>query len=170
MRKLIQYIPLWSLSVLATIVISYLLLDRSPLGPDVMLFKGADKVAHCILFCLLTMVYTFDYIRYRLPHHTHTDVELAFATAAATLGGLLEIAQLVMENGRSYELYDWFADIAGAAVGYLIMKFLLTRPLRHYLLRIRHHYYHRHRKRHRYHRKHHSHSTHHSSSNTQEKS
>lgn len=149
MKKLIKIIPVWTLSVLATLIVIYLSLASSPAGAGLFDFPHSDKVMHGILYCVLTMVYLCDYVRHRLPHHTRFDVELVFAVGAATFGGLLEIAQLVMENGRSYELLDWGADAAGAAIGYLLMKLWLMKAWRHYLLRHKHHY--RHRRHHRHH-------------------
>lgn len=144
MRKLLKYIPVWTLSILATAVIAYLILAPKPLGYEIMNFRFGDKIAHVVAFMLLAMVYIFDYIRSRLPHHTRLDVELAFAVASATLGGLLEIGQLVLRNGRSYDPYDWLADIIGAALGFLIMNLFLVSPIRHWLLRRRHHHHHHH--------------------------
>lgn len=141
-KKILKFIPVWTLSVIATAVICYLLLARNPFGSELMEFRFGDKIAHVVAFMILAMVYIFDYIRYRVPHHTRFDVEIAFAVCAAMVGGMLEIAQLVMRNGRSYDPYDWLADIIGAALGYLIMKLFLITPIRHWLKRRRHHHHH----------------------------
>ena len=141
MKKLINMIPVWSLSALATLIVAYLSLAPNPPSTDVV---SSDKVAHAIAYFVLTVVFTIDYIRSRLPHHTRFDVELAFAAAAATLGGVLEICQLIMNIGRHYEWQDWVADIIGAVIGYLFMKLWFTRKTRHYLLRHRKHRHHHH--------------------------
>lgn len=146
-RKLINAIPTGVLSAIATALCLYLLLDNDPFGAQhVHLFPGSDKVAHILMFMGVACAYIYDYAKYRLPHHTNTNKELAFATAAFTVGILAEVAQLVMQNGRSFEWADLLADAMGAILGFLFMKFYFIKRFRNYVLKFkRHHHHHQHK-------------------------
>ena len=146
MRKLINAIPVGVLSAIATVLCLYLLLDNDPFGAQhVHLFPGSDKVAHVLMFMCVACAYIYDYVKYRLPHHTSTNKELAFSAAAFTVGVLAEVAQLVMQNGRSFEWADLLADAVGAVLGFLLMKFFFTKRFRNYMLKFKRHHHHHHK-------------------------
>ncbi len=143
MRNLINTIPTGVLSAIATFLCLYLLLDSDPFGAQEMrLFPGADKVIHIIMFMGVACAYIFDYAKYKMPHHTNLNKELAFAAAAFTLGVLAEVAQLVMQNGRGFEWADLLADLAGAILGFLFMKFFFIKHFRNYILKFKRHHHH----------------------------
>ena len=148
MRKILQAIPAGVASIAATLLCLYLLLAKNPLGEEQLpLFDGADKVAHFLIFMGVACAYIYDYIKFRLPHHTRVNKELALMTAAIALGGLTETCQLLMQNGRTFEVYDWVADAVGAIAGFLFMRFVFVHPYRNFMLKYRRHHHHHHSER-----------------------
>lgn len=128
-------------------IILYLSLVKDPVPqPEILLFNGADKVAHVLMYLGATLVFILDYAKYRLPHHSRLNKELAITAGASMLGLLMEIAQLLMSNGRSYEISDWYADTAGAVAAFIIYRPWLMHKMRRYFLRMPRH--HRHHSRH----------------------
>lgn len=145
-------IPVGLCSLLATALIAYLSIASNPLEMGQLhLFPGADKVAHVLMYFFLAAVYLADYCKFRLPHHTTTNVELAFTSCAIMVGLGLEVAQLLLpDTGRNFEIGDWFADIAGATIAFFLMKFKLMHYERKYLYREALHRSHKHHHHHRY--------------------
>lgn len=147
MKKMILAIPTGLLSILATAMIVYLSLASDPLSVNEMkLFPGFDKVAHVLCYFGCTLIYILDYAKYKFPHHTQLSIELALTSTAIILGLFMEIAQLVMLNGRSYEVLDWVCDIAGAVLAFLFMHFYFLHVFRKkaYHVGIHRHHHHRH--------------------------
>jgi len=147
MKKFLRSIPAGTLSAIVTALIIYLSLASDPFEVSkVKLFAGADKVIHVIMYLGATMVYIYEYVKHCLPHHSKLDKELVITASAIVLGLLMEMAQLFLNNGRTYELSDWFADIIGAVLGFLVMHFILNHYVRSYFLssRRRHHRHHHH--------------------------
>jgi VanZ family protein len=88
------------------------------LAPDLVLSgpEGSDKIGHFATYCGLVVWFTGFYPR------THYWKVVA-GVLALSLG--LEIAQGVMQLGRSAELLDMVANAAGMGVG-LLLAFALT--------------------------------------------
>lgn len=107
------------MSVVVITAIAYLTLVPSPLPePPTPLFDGADKVVHGLMFLVLAWCLNRDLSRQK------SLVTAAAAFALATVyGGLIEILQGAMQLGRSADILDFAADVAGAATGSLISYF-----------------------------------------------
>lgn len=148
MKSFIKAIPVGILSALAILIVAYLSLDPNPLGDnDFHLFPGADKVAHFLMYLVTACIFIFDHAKFKLPHHTKLDMELLFMCCAMLLGLLMEIGQLVLSNGRSYDLLDLIANCLGAAMGFGYMHWRGLHKMRRWLL---HSGYRRRHRRHRH--------------------
>ena len=110
MRKYLD-IPL---TLIVTTVLTVAMLwpiNQLPPGPD-----GSDKVVHLIAFAALA---------FPLARTGRIGLIPVFA-GASVFGGFIELIQ--PSFGRSADMQDWIADIAGVALG--IMLALLYRRLR----------------------------------------
>ena len=112
MRKYLD-IPL-TLIVTAVLTVAMLWpIHQRPPGPD-----GSDKVVHLVAFAALA---------FPLARTGRIGLIPVFVGASA-FGGLIELIQ--PSFGRSADMQDWIADIAGVALG--IMLALLYRRFRHH--------------------------------------
>ncbi|MDO4511579.1 MAG: hypothetical protein Q4B68_07170 [Bacteroidales bacterium] len=103
MKKFIVNIPFGVCSIIITLMVAYCSLATNPLNVNsVSLFPGFDKVAHVVMYLACTTVYLFDYAKFKLPHHTTLNAELAITCSAAVLGLLMEVAQLILTNNREF--------------------------------------------------------------------
>ena len=110
MRKYLD-IPL---TLIVTMVLTVAMLwpiNQPPPGPD-----GRDKVVHLIAFVALA---------FPLGRTGRIGLIPVFVGASA-FGGIIEVLQ--PSFGRSADMQDWIADIAGVALG--IMLALIYRRLR----------------------------------------
>ena len=109
-------VPRWLMSVVVIAAIAYLTLVPSPLPePPMPLFDGVDKVVHGLMFLVLAWCLNRDISRRKLL----VAAVAAFALATA-YGGLIEVLQGTMQLGRSADVLDFVADVAGAAIGAII--------------------------------------------------
>lgn len=143
MKVFLKSIPTGLTSIVLLVVIAYLSLTKNPIDTSVKLFEGADKVVHALMYFALTMSLLFDYAKNRMPHHTRLNLECALAVVSMLYGLLMEIAQLMMHNGRSYSILDWIADIIGCLAALFLYRYWLSHWLRRTLL-THHHHHHRH--------------------------
>ncbi len=113
--KFVNYLPAWSLTILTVLAILWLTLVPRPLGDlEPPLFPGADKIAHFIMFGgLLAMVF-IDKVRGQNYKKLSVSFILYAMGAVILFGILIEILQLKMEAGRSFEFADIIADSSGA--------------------------------------------------------
>jgi len=94
----------------------YVLFAPDPGGEP--LFDGSDKVVHYVLFALLAGT-----VRWRFGPSRRL-LWLVFGYAVFS-----EVIQGVALSGRSGDAFDVFADIAGAAFGWLATERILKRRL-----------------------------------------
>ena len=146
MRRFIKNLPVGIASGLVTIIAIYLSLSSNPLGDtDIMLFENADKFFHAVMYFGVTSVYYLDYAKSRLPHHTKLNGEAAVTVAAIVFSGLMEIGQGLIGN-RTMDPWDFAANVAGALLAFVFVKFYFITVFRHYLLRHHRHHHSSHRK------------------------
>ncbi len=148
MRKIILLIPSGVLSLLVTAAVAYLSLAPDPVGEDFFFFHGADKVAHCLMYLGITLVYTYDLIKACAPHHTKVNKELVVTALAMLLGLVMESAQLGMGLGRSFEATDIAANSMGALMGFGLQRLWLGHHMREFIFPRHHHHHHHHHKSH----------------------
>lgn len=138
MRKFIKNLPVGVASGVITLIVLYLSLSADPFGSSSLkLFKNADKLVHFIMYFGVAFVYYLDYAKFLLPHHTKINGEAATVTAAIVLSGLMEIAQ-GFTGRRTMDVWDFAANVAGALVAFVFIKFYFMKVFRHYLMRHRH--------------------------------
>lgn len=121
---MIQFIRKYPFSLLIIATIIFLSLFNPPqtrLDP----ITGIDKIAHICMYGGLELVIWIEYLR----HHDNLDfikVLLLGIISPIMLGGLMEIAQMKLTQGRSGEWADLLADsigvLLGAAVGYFAIR------------------------------------------------
>lgn len=122
--RLLMSVPPVVLSALAVAGMLWLTLAPDPLPDETpVLFPGADKIAHFLMFGVIAALLALDF--YRLKGSRRAWLTGAFVSGL--LGGVIEIVQDAMGAGRSADWADWAADVAGAIVGALIMKYMAGR-------------------------------------------
>lgn len=137
-------------SIVATAIVAYILLSPPTAVTSSWFswlhFKHSDKVVHGLLFFFLNFAYLFDYIKFRNPHHTSINKDLMLTVLASALGLLSETAQLVMALGREYEKGDIIADVIGAVLALLFMRWKGGHWLRKNVFskKRKHHHHHHH--------------------------
>lgn len=86
----------------------------SPGGPNIV---GFDKVVHFFIFGLIA---TLLFRRLRIQFSEHRRWMIAFAGVVA-FGVLDESLQFVNPN-RTFDVYDWVADLSGAALALYVYR------------------------------------------------
>lgn len=110
-------------------VILYATLNSDPVAVDSLPpLPHLDKLIHAVMFGGLFSALCFD--RYRSGHPLTLAAKVAFALCSALAGGLDELAQSAMDNGRSAELLDFIADCVGIAVAYMTAPPAIRRVVR----------------------------------------
>ena len=90
MKRFFRFVPTGVTSLIVVLVIAYLSLSSDPLGAShVHLFPGSDKVAHFLMYAVASMAFIIDYAKFRLPHHTRLNVDMAVTatTSCSTAWG-----------------------------------------------------------------------------------
>ncbi|MDE7385953.1 MAG: VanZ family protein [Muribaculaceae bacterium] len=133
MNKFLTRLPAWTFTVVIMAAICYLTLVPRPLPDiDMPMIPGLDKVVHGIMFGALAGAICLDVARKRGLNQL-TVILLAIAFVVASLaGGAIELLQSAMNQGRSCELPDFVADVAGA-----LLAVMVARPVCGMLLRNR---------------------------------
>ena len=141
MKKIINFIPIGVLSVIATAIVAYLLLSPPSEVESSWLswfnFKHSDKLVHFLMFMFLNLAYLYDYTKYCNPHHTRLNGELALTVFASMIGLLTESCQLAMGIGRSFDHLDIVADVLGAFIAFGMMRWFGGHVLRKYVFKRR---------------------------------
>lgn len=125
---MIQFIRKYPLSLLVIAVILFLSLFNPPktkLDPIV----GIDKVVHACMYLGLELIIWIEY----LSHHNNLNwIKILFLGIIAPIvfGGLVEIAQAKLTQGRSGEWADLLADTIGVLLGALIGFFAIQTVFR----------------------------------------
>ena len=151
MRKLIHAIPAGVPSAILTGIIAYLTLANHPIGEDVPLFEGADKVVHFIMYFALTLTLYYDCAKKKYPHHLTTNCDFLLCSIAMLMGLVFEVGQLATKV-RCFYYRDIVANCLGALAAGALQHFWLMHYMRKFIrhnrpqYRYRHHRRHRHRK------------------------
>lgn len=121
---MIRFLRKYPLSLLVIATILFLSLFNPPKTKldDV---TNIDKIVHICMYGGLELVIWIEYLR----HHNNLNwikILLFGIIAPVLLGGLMELAQMYLTQGRSGEWADFIADsigvLAGAAVGYYLLS------------------------------------------------
>jgi len=91
-------------------------------------FENEDKLVHIIMYGGLTCVLIFDFRQYAKNNSLSS---LAFILIClltpVILGGVVEILQPLYFAPRTAEWFDWFSDITGVLLGWLVMKLVVLK-------------------------------------------
>lgn len=113
-KTLLQSLPEWMLSGICLLVILYLTLTPKPFGDNEFeLFPNADKVVHGIMFGGLLAAICIDRWRQEAFHLPTIRFVVWNAIVVIALGGIIEILQMVMDLGRSADIWDFISDSIG---------------------------------------------------------
>ncbi len=107
----------WWPTGLVICAILYATLNSDPVGADELPpIPYLDKLIHAIMFGGLFSALCFD--SYRSGSPLTLRRKLCFALAAFIAGGLDELWQDALDNGRAAELLDFAADGAGILIAF----------------------------------------------------
>ncbi len=119
--KILNALPSWLLSGLCLVAILWLTLAPRPLGDnEIMLFPGADKVVHFLMFGGFVFCIVLDWVRQHSWRRAPAGVAVAAIAAGVGLAVLTEILQQTMQLGRTFEAADMAADISGAIISGIV--------------------------------------------------
>ncbi len=121
-----QLIYRWWPTATVVAVILYATLNSDPVGDiGLSLVPHLDKLIHAIMFGGLFSAIIFDWRRAGKP--LPTSVLLFVATIAVAAGGMDEMAQEAIHNGREGDILDFAADCIGIAVAFFSAPPLIKR-------------------------------------------
>ncbi len=107
----------FGMAIFWTILTLYLSLisARSASKFNIWDFTGTDKLAHLIFYAVFSFLWCMS-LRKR-------NVEKKYVLFFSIFFGvLMEIFQLYLFNGRSFELYDILANIIGSIIGVILFQ------------------------------------------------
>lgn len=120
MTSIRQFCVRWWPSALCVALVLYATLSADPAGADeLVLFPGADKLIHAIMFGGLAGAIAFDSCRSNPAHCVSRSRMTAIAVGVIIFGALDEAAQALLTDTRSAEWLDFAADCTGVAVAWL---------------------------------------------------
>ena len=121
LKSILQSLPAWMLSGVCLLVVLYLTLTPKPLGEnDFILFTNADKVVHGIMFGGLLVAICVDKWRQKTFNLPSIKFVMRAAFGVILLGGVIELLQMVMNIGRSADVWDFIADSIGVILMVII--------------------------------------------------
>ncbi len=124
LRRLVRHVPTWIPTIVVLAAVLWLTLAPHPVGDmDMPLFEGADKLAHGIMFMVLTITALFDLMRSCGWSPLNLVMISGTVFMAGALGVGIEFLQKLMDAGRSFEWLDVGADFVGAVFGAVIWIF-----------------------------------------------
>lgn len=119
-RKLGAF-PSWFFTVPVVIAILWLTLVPNPVPEiDVTFWEHTDKIVHAIMFGTLYFVVSIDWYRKRqkdIPR-LWSPVSTTIFAWTALFGAIIELVQPYV--GRSNDIYDFLADLAGIIIAGLV--------------------------------------------------
>lgn len=110
---------------LLVVILLLTLLPPQPDSQPVLLFPGADKVVHFIMFGALACAIAWDLLRTAKRSLPYVLI-FSFLLSALTGGGV-ELMQGFMDCGRSADWFDFCADLAGAVLMPLVFWRVILR-------------------------------------------
>jgi VanZ family protein len=98
-----------------------------PVASDWMSRIYFDKWVHVGLFTVLAFLFMYPVLRTSWENPVKRNYFLKIALAASLWGLVIEFIQKFYISGRSFDLYDWLCDSAGALIALLFTRWLLNR-------------------------------------------
>lgn len=120
------------MSGITVALILWLTLAPHPTGDlEIPLFPGADKIVHGIMFVFLSIIVLLDIMKHRDWQPLGLVTVSVVSLLCAVFGIGIEIAQRAMGLGRSFEILDILADMAGAVLGggiWAMLQSVIAKP------------------------------------------
>ncbi len=123
--KLLLSLPGWLFTVAVVLAVLYLTLFPDPVPEmDIELFPGVDKVVHAIMMLGVYLCISLDLMRHdhKAMHRLSLRTCALIFVITSAFGGAIELIQAAMNMGRGCEITDFWADMAGAMAGWIIVK------------------------------------------------
>jgi VanZ family protein len=115
-------------SFLVAIIIFYVSIIRIPSPVKALLFPGADKVAHFLLFLIQSVAVMLEGVCRMRPSQCGFSVSFCLIFLLPALyGGLIELLQQYCFPPRTGEWLDFFSDLAGALLAFLIYSLFVRK-------------------------------------------
>ena len=110
-------------SILIISGILYLSFASPSTFKDVPTFANEDKFVHLLMSAGLTGILMFDFRQYARNRNTSITAFLILCILfPVLLGGVVEIIQPIYFPPRTADWFDWFSDITGVFVGWMVMR------------------------------------------------
>ncbi|MDE6126503.1 MAG: hypothetical protein K2G30_06060 [Muribaculaceae bacterium] len=133
-HKVYSRVPAWLFSALVVAAILWLTLAREPLPETSLpLIPGFDKIGHVCMFGGLYFALAFDWRlhrRMRGKEKSRRGLALGavlLAGLCVAFGGLIELLQEWMGQGRGADWLDFAADAAGVLFSVVVTPWVLRR-------------------------------------------
>ena len=121
--KIKIYLHTFWKSILIISGILYLSFASPSTFKDVPTFANEDKFVHLLMYAGLTGILMFDFRQYaRNRNATITAFLIICILFPVLLGGIVEIIQPIYFPPRTADWFDWFSDITGVFVGWMVMR------------------------------------------------
>lgn len=109
--------------ICATLILIVCLLPGGALPNLHVEMVSFDKLVHLVMYIPMTWTLAYGFqLQTRLPSFQHKSLLYAFLISCF-YGAFIELLQWSLTPDRVAELYDFFADAAGAAIGILTLKY-----------------------------------------------
>jgi VanZ family protein len=115
-----------AVSLIYLIIITFLSLMPADDVPEIVFFNGIDKLVHFCMYLGLTWLICWSLHSDKKKSDSYIVIILTIC-----LGAVLELFQLVMHYGRSFEWLDILANSIGAIGGVLIYNLMILRMKQH---------------------------------------
>lgn len=133
MKRIWNFIKEFWPSMITLGVILYATLNSSPLGDEVVLpIPYIDKWIHAIMMGGLVGAIAFDLQRHNKnePNFLNKKIMWSIWLGVAIFGGIDELSQGLMDNGRGCEGLDYVADIIGATIAVIVAPPVIRKVLK----------------------------------------
>lgn len=109
-----------AISLIYLVIIIILSLMPADDVPQLVLFDGVDKLVHFCMYLGFTWLLCWSL-------YSGNKIVIYYLVAILSIfwGILMEVFQLIMHYGRSFEWLDILADSIGATVGVLVYKLMV---------------------------------------------
>ena len=106
-------------------LIIFLSLSSPSQFPKIILFTGADKIIHLLMYACLGWMLMWAFYK----EHLSKTIRVFLLLSVPVWGALMECLQLFMHQGRSFSWLDILANFVGAGIGVLVYKWMVFRVM-----------------------------------------
>ena len=103
-------------------MIIFLSLSPPSQFPKIILFPGADKLIHLLMYAGLGWLIMWAFYKRNLSK----PIRIFLFLSVPVWGALMELMQLFMHQGRSFSWFDILANLVGAVLGVLVYKWMVV--------------------------------------------